>query len=70
MAKCYDNLRGSFYSLSLFLFEEAKRAFFFYKIEGQESKMTFEFIRKLDPYNLDFMDIYSNILFVMVINLS
>ena len=33
--------------------------------EGQLSKQTFEEIRKLDPYNLDFMDIYSNILFVL-----
>jgi hypothetical protein len=38
----------------------------FFKKEGQECKQTFEFIRKLDPYNLDFMDIYSNILFVLV----
>ena len=34
--------------------------------EGQKCKQTFESIRKLDPYNLDFMDIYSNILFVLV----
>ncbi|CAF0739094.1 unnamed protein product [Brachionus calyciflorus] len=33
--------------------------------EGRECKQTFEFIRKLDPYNLDFMDIYSNVLFVL-----
>jgi hypothetical protein len=31
--------------------------------ESQLSKQTFEEIRKLDPFNLDFMDIYSNILF-------
>ncbi len=33
--------------------------------EGQLSKQAFEEIRKLDPFNLDFMDIYSNILFVL-----
>ena len=33
--------------------------------EGQACKETFEAIRKLDPCSLDFMDIYSNILFVM-----
>lgn len=33
--------------------------------EGQICRQTFEEIRKLDPNNLDFMDIYSNILFVM-----
>lgn len=37
-----------------------------FSIEGQKCKQTFESIRKLDPYNLDFMDIYSNILFVLV----
>ncbi len=42
----------------------------FFLIDGQECKQTFEFIRKLDPYNLDFMDIYSNILFVLVIYVS
>lgn len=37
--------------------------------EGQECKQTFEAIRKLDPFNLDYMDIYSNILFVLVIDI-
>ncbi len=68
MAKCFDNLRGMVNSP-----QKKKNSTFradnFIQIlylEGQECKQTFEFIRKLDPYNLDFMDIYSNILFVLV----
>jgi anaphase-promoting complex subunit 8 len=33
--------------------------------EGKKAKFIFESIRKNDPFSLDFMDIYSNILFVL-----
>ena len=34
-------------------------------LEGQQCKLEFDNIRRLDPFNLDYMDIYSNILFVL-----
>lgn len=33
--------------------------------EGQQCKLEFDNLRRLDPFNLDHMDIYSNILFVL-----
>ncbi len=63
LAKCYDNLRGKHKITTLCDYCHENFKLNSIILEGQICKETFEEIRRLDPFNLDFMDIYSNILF-------
>ena len=64
IAKIYYSLRGE--HLVQFLFEKIDGKNLYFDLDGIQAASKFSEIHKEDPYCLDSMDVYSNVLYVQI----